>query len=137
MPLTNKGYHSQLNLIERERDRIVDPGQTTPLRIAVWNMSEEPWPILTDLGRHEGSVKLGILRLPQGQILAEQRSELPHTMFHNDEVEVRVKSSPVGFDGKRMPPGRYEVWIGLVQENTAWFYDKGDGVLTLIVNVEA
>jgi len=42
VPLTNKGYYSQLNLIERERDLIVAPGQTTPLRIAVRDMSEEP-----------------------------------------------------------------------------------------------
>jgi len=56
-------------------------------------------------------------------------------MFHNDEVEVRVRSNPVGFDGKRMPPGHYEVWIGLVQEFITWFYDKGDSVLKLTVEV--
>jgi hypothetical protein len=137
-PLSDKGYRSQLTLAKKTEGLNMMPGQTIPLRVSVRNVGEDPWPVHTDLGQQKGSVNLGILWFAKGQPgkrLAEHRARLPYAMFHEDEVEVDVNLDPVGYDGNRLPPGHYEVWIGLVQEHVAWFYDKGDDVLKLAVEI--
>jgi hypothetical protein len=138
-PLSANGYRSQLTMA-KETDRLtMAQGQMTPLSVVVRNVGDDPWPINADLGHEKGSVSLGILWFAKGQPgkrMAEQRAKLPYTMFHEDEVEVEVNLDPVGYDGNRLPPGHYEVWIGLVQEQVAWFYDKGDAVLKLPVDVK-
>jgi len=57
-------------------------------------------------------------------------------MFPGDEVQIDVAVNPIGYDGTRLPPGDYEVWIGLVQEGITWFYREGDAVLKLNVTVK-
>ncbi len=139
-PLSDKGYRSQLTLAKKTESLSVMPGQPLPLRVVVRNVGDDPWPVNADLGHEKGSVNLGILWLAKdqpGKRLAEHRAKLPYTMFHEDEVEVDVNLDPVGYDAKRLPPGHYEVWIGLIQEHVAWFYDKGDDVLKLTVQVKA
>jgi hypothetical protein len=137
-PLSDKGYRSQVSITHDEQKFRVAPGQSVPLRVKVRNTGEAPWPVLGDLEQEKGSVRVGILWFVQGKVdrrLAERRAELPHTMFNNDEAEIDVTLTPIGQDGRRLPPGVYEVWIGLVQEFITWFYDKGDAVLKLTVEV--
>jgi len=137
-PLSNKGYHSRLKLGLARQPLSVAEGQRVPVRVTVQNASTESWPILTDLGQEKGNISLGILWFAEGKPdkrLAEQRAELPYTLFPVGEAEILVGLDPVGYDGKRLPPGEYEVWIGLVQEGVTWFYEKGDDVLKLSVRV--
>jgi hypothetical protein len=139
-PLSDKGYRSQLTLAKKTEGLNMTPGQTIPLRVNVRNVGEDPWPVHTDLGQQKGSVNLGILWFAKGQTekrLAEDRAKLPYAMFHEDEAEIDVVLNPLGYDGKPLPPGHYEVWVGLVQEHVAWFYDKGDAVLKLTVEVKS
>lgn len=139
-PLSDTGYRSQLSLEKKTPDLTMTAGQTAQVEVWVRNVGDDPWPVHTDLGQEKGSVNLGILWFAKGQTekrLAEDRAKLPYAMFHEDEAQIDVNLAPVGYDGKRFPPGHYEVWIGLVQEHVAWFYQKGDNVLKLLVEVKA
>lgn len=132
-PLSGTGYRSQLKFTIT-----VSPDRVIPLKVTVRNMGKDPWPVLLDPGQQKGRVNVGILWFSRGNFatpLAEHRSELPYAMFTNDEVEIDVPLNPIGYDGKRLPPGIYEVWIGLVQESVTWFFEKGDDVLKLTVEV--
>jgi len=138
--LSNEGYRSQLSLAENRENFHVAPGQTIPLKVIVRNIGKDAWPTFADLGVQKGTVNLGILWFARGQVdkrLAEQRSELPHRVFSNDEVEIDVILNPVDYNGRRLPPGIYEAWIELVQEHVAWFHDKGGAVLKLTVEVKS
>lgn len=138
-PLPDEGHRSHLNIIGKERNLSISAKESVSLMITVRNMGKDPFPALRDLGRYKGSVRLGILWFAKGQTgkrLAEHRAELPRTMFHDDEAQIDVALNPVGHDGKRLPPGDYEVWIGLVQEGMFWFYQKGDKVLKLNLGVK-
>ncbi len=138
-PLSKEDYRSNLVLTEKREPLSITPRQKPPLRVTVRNMGAAPWPTFVDLGRDAGCVRLGILWFAHSQPekrVAEQRQELPYTMLRRDQAETDIALSPVGYDGKDLPPGIYEVWIGMVQENVTWFYEKGDDVLKLIVQVE-
>ena len=139
-PLPPEGYRSQLKRAEKGPRISVASASATSLTVTVRNTGNAVWPTFADLGQPEGSVRLGILWFAEGRTdrrLGEARADLPYTMFGNDETELPLPLTPRGYDGKPLPPGRYEVWLGMVQENVTWFYEKGDGVLKLIVHVEA
>lgn len=137
-PLSSNAYRSQVKLKERDTRFQVSAGQTIPLRLIVSNIGNGTWPRPTDLGYYTGGVRVGILWFARGRTdgrLAEQRAELPRAMFANDRQEVDAVLHPIGYDGRPLAPGHYDVWIGLVQEQVAWFYGKGDAVLKLAVEV--
>jgi len=139
-PLSDKAYRSRLSLTDNGQRLSMAPGQTVAKRVVVRNMGEAPWPVRTDLDQEKGSVRLGILWFDRGKTdrpLVEQRFEFPHAMFNSDEAEIDVTLTATGHKGKPLPPGMYEVWIGLVQEFVTWFKDKGDAVLKLTVEVKS
>ncbi|WP_337286849.1 hypothetical protein [Candidatus Methylomirabilis sp.] len=139
VPLSNEDYRSNIVLTEKREPLSITLGQQLPLRVTVRNRGAAPWPTFVDLGRDAGCVRLGIIWFMDSQAdkrVGEQRQELPYTMLHGDQAEIDVALRPIGYDGKELPPGTYDVRIGMVQENVTWFYDKGDDVLKLIVQVE-
>ena len=117
----------------------IDKGQTSPISLKLTNKSEVPWSgqAKADDGS-VGPIKLGVIwfnKHEPGKKLAEDRSELPYTLYPGDEANLQASLYPVGYDGAPLPPGDYEVWIGPVQEGVFWFYERGDNVVKLDVKV--
>jgi hypothetical protein len=110
-----------------------------------------PWPNLLGLKQPDYSVRLGLLWFNKADLTAsealsnssnlpeklnELRIELPKTLLPGETAKLTVNLEPVDADGFELPSGDYEVWIGLVQEGVAWFYQKGDDFLKLDVRVK-
>ena len=89
----------------------------------------------------QGLINLGILWWPaatprqRSALVAEYRVSLPWSLPPDETMELAVPLSAVGADGQPLPPGEYEVWLGLVHEGITWFYEKGDIPLKLLVDV--
>jgi len=89
------------------------------------------------LGRSgENAVRLGVLWFRDGVVVADGRTELPHTLHPGESAELDVDLQARGNDGQPLPPGTYEVQIELVQELVLWFKDAGDEPARLTVEVE-
>jgi len=137
--LSNKGFRSKLILGEKRTDLSMSSKRTATLNVLCENISKEPWPSFVDLEETKGAVRLGILWFKKGETekrLSEDRVEMPQALFPGESVELDIQLKPQGHDGKVLPPGDYEVWIGPVQEQVAWFYEKGDEVIKLQVKVK-
>jgi hypothetical protein len=81
-------------------------------------------------------VRLVLLWSHAGVHAAEPRIELPWALAPGEETVVDVPFAAQSLDRKPLPPGRYEVRVGLVQELVAWFADAGDpGEMRLEVEV--
>ncbi len=141
-PLPESAYHSQLCFLTNTRKSIIVTTAEHPTEIAVYVKHKgkgSPWPSYYGLPSGKFSVRLGILWFAPGQTnrkLAEQWTELPHTMFPGDEINVNVTLNPVNDHGEHLDPKEYEVWIGLEQKGVAWFYQKEDSLVKLKVVVK-
>jgi hypothetical protein len=136
--LLDKSYRSHLELTEKGNNYSISSKQSVSLNITVRNMSEEPWPTIMDLPDFKGSVRIGIVWFKIGQMekrLSEHRKEIIPSLFPGEESEIEIELRPSDYYGKPLPPGDYEVWIGLVQEHITWFYEKGDHIIKLYVKV--
>jgi hypothetical protein len=78
-----------------------------------------PWPATVDLPGPSRAVRLGVRWFRGGVLAAEQRIELPRTLAPGESAEVEVPLAPGG-----LPPGRYEVRLGLLQELVQWFPEE-------------
>lgn len=81
-----------------------------------------------------GAVRLGIRWLRGGGVAAEHRAELPHVLAPGTSVEVEVPLTAQTPEGAPLPPGRYEVRIGPVQELVRWFPEERE--LRIAVEVD-
>ena len=134
-PLREADRESQLRLanISNDRDIVESTGSITA---AVANRGAAIWPVPSDLGQEFGAVRLGVLWFRKGNTTspaAIQRVELPRALVPGDTVDVTFQLVPVAADGRRLPPGEYEAWIGMLQEGVGWFYASGDSVRKLRV----
>lgn len=93
------------------------------------------WFSTLELPGPERAVRIGLRWYREGAEIADLRAELPRTLSPGDAVDVELTLDPRTREGEPLPPGRYEVRIGLVQELVRWFRDAGDRELTLPVEV--
>ena len=137
--LDPEGCRSALRFMAGDSSIRVAAGNSRNLEILVENLGRQPWPSLADLGNPQGSVRIGILWFAWNDpntVLADQRADFRYTLYPGDRAASGVVINPVGKNGQALPPGDYDVRIGLVQEFVAWFYQKGDAMLRLTVHVE-
>lgn len=132
---SNNGHRSMIRFASGIRD-----GQTVEsterISVTVANRGESIWATPADLGHEQGAVRLGVLWLARGrtaQPAGIQRIELPRALVPGDTVDVTFDLVPRAIDGKALPPGEYEAWIGMLQEGVSWFYTSGDSVRKLRV----
>jgi len=141
-PLPAEGYRSRIENLGGSQPLTLIRGQVGTVRVRVQNTSTVPWPTHCEIGQMPGAVRLGVLWFRQGQArkdpgtaIVEGRANLPLALFPGAELTLTAVLQPITADGKLLPPGDYEVWIGPVQEGVAWFFQKGDGVLRLSVRI--
>src|SRR4029077_1511192 len=109
----------------------------TVITARVTNDSRRAWPKAARAG-DPGDIRLGVLWFADGAPdvrVAEGRVELPLPMAPKAEADVSVPLDAVDANGHPLAPGEYQVWLGVVEEYVRWFYDEGDDVQRLSVEL--
>jgi hypothetical protein len=128
-PLSDGAYKADLSLAYKAPTKM-SPGQITSIHLLVRNMSQFVWPYIgqTD-GRYQ--IRVGNRWLNQhGRIIEDGRGGLPYDLSPGGVAEVLlVITAPA-------VPGAYTVDVDLVQEQVAWFSEKGSEKLRFSILVE-
>jgi hypothetical protein len=103
----------------------VDPVPTLPIVVA--NRGRAAWPVTGDVRAGEAPVRIGIVWRPRGSgaTILEQRVDLPFALAPGERLALAPPLDGRGADGAVLPPGDYDVDVGLVHEGVAWFADRG------------
>jgi len=122
----------RLNNGSPEEIRQVSARAIMDIDLSITNMGSVAWPIGVKKPVNIGVVwfKKGSSPISYTQAISEERCYLPHVLMSGSSVDVNCKILP------KIVPGQYEVWVGLVHEGNSWFYERGDSVLKLNVNVQ-
>jgi hypothetical protein len=134
-PLPEADRRSQIRFkrVFAEGERVASDSHLT---VTIVNRGSAIWAGPHDLGKEDGSVRVGVLWRRRGsaaQPVATQRVELPRALVPGDSVEFTFQLVPKKADGTPLPAGEYEAWIGLMQEGVNWFSASGDSVRKLRV----
>jgi hypothetical protein len=134
-PLPAAACRSHLAWAGAAPPAVMHSGEVRTLRLRVAHRgSDAPWLPAGALKTDGGAVRIATVWTHEGVKAAEPRTELNWAVVPGDEIVVDLPFAAAAADGKPLPPGRYEVRIGLVQELVLWFADVGDG--TLVQKVE-
>ncbi|HEX6864294.1 MAG TPA: hypothetical protein VF414_15800 [Thermoanaerobaculia bacterium] len=134
-PLPPAALRSELAWIEPPAEPLrLGPGeaQRLPLRVTHRGHGGDAAPWLPFDARQDprGAVRIAMRWLGgDGAVLLDQRTELPRAVAPGETVEAVVELRAT------LPPGRYLVRIGMVQELVGWFDAAGDRSLDLAVEV--
>jgi hypothetical protein len=92
------------------------------------------WPAQNDLRAGEAPVAIGITWMIEGDAVPrlEQRIDLPFSLHPGE----RLMLAP-SLDPGQLPPGSYEVRIGLVHEGVTWFAERGGALIRVPVTIGA
>jgi hypothetical protein len=105
-------------------------GSNYTLEIAAKNTGGEPW---IQQGTGEMPVNAGYRWVDhKGAVLPFEgtRANLSRTVLNpgeTDHLKLTIKAEPT--------PGTYNVWVSMVQEGVAWFYDKHASPLVVRVTI--
>jgi len=135
-PLPDAACRSHLAWAGTAPPSVLNAGESRTLRLRVAHRGAgAPWLPAGALKTGGGAVRIATVWTRAGVRAAEPRTELSWAVVPGDEIVVDLPFAAVASDGKPLPPGRYEVRIGLVQELVRWFADAGDGTLVQEVEV--
>jgi hypothetical protein len=129
-------YRAKLAMVNRNDEKpiviVLQKASNIPLEIA--NRSDLIWPARNDLRSGEAPVALGMTWMMPGDSTPrlEQRVDLPFSLHPGE----RLLLAPA-LDPGTLPPGKYEVRIGLVHEGVAWFAQRGEALIRVPVTIEA
>jgi hypothetical protein len=115
----------------------VDPPPTLPLGIT--NEAPVAWPVTGDVQAGESAVRLGIAWHPHGTstTVLDQRVDLPFALAPGERLVLAPQLDPRAAGGAALPPGDYDVDVGLVHEGVGWFAERGGARLTASVTIAA
>lgn len=132
-----RGFRSRIALVGASDAPIrVSIAQPPAFVLDVTNTGIESWPSVRDLGGPAGAIQIALRwyrRVSRDELVGDNRWALAISMLPGDRTRVRVPLAPIALDGKPLPPGEYEVRVGLVREKVALFADNGDAVVSLPV----
>jgi hypothetical protein len=126
-------------LVIRRTD--VVPADTTrgalAFRVDVDNVGAAAWPSSAEVGQRVPSVALGYywLRTGDGHRLVEQRIALPYSLSPGEHWSTAMIVDLDSQPPRRLPPGEYELHVGLVLDGVAWFSDRGDAGVTIPMTI--
>jgi hypothetical protein len=138
-PLGDSGYHSMLRIDRLDTQKPIGSDKGISFELTVLNTGNIPWLSFSELGSYRGAVRVGILWRSKSDSLKpvlEQRAELPGILQPGEESRFSISLVPLDGRGKRLSPGEYEIWVGMLQEGVVWFYTKGDTLVKIPIEVE-
>jgi hypothetical protein len=97
-----------------------------------------PWPTLRESGRIEGAVQVGARWYRQGDrsaVLSDQRWTVELGLHPGDSTTIAARFAPEDRAGRRLPPGRYDLKLGLVRETIAWVAEAVDDASVVAIEV--
>ena len=134
---TMRGFRSSLLFFQSLSLPLQIPTKgTTEFLIDVGNAGTEYWPTVRELGSYVGAVQIGIRwyrRDKSNTMVGDNRWPLFISLLSGDHTLVRVPLAPTALDRNPLPPGEYEVRIGMVRETVGVFADNGDAILSIPV----
>ncbi len=134
-----QGFRSRLALVGLPPGALPMPANgETNLVLDVENAGAAYWPTVRELGGPVGAVQIALRwhrRDQKEPFLGDNRWPLTISMLAGDRLRLKVPLKPIGLDAKPLPPGEYDVRIGMVRETVALFADNGDAVLSIPVVV--
>ncbi|MEO8565964.1 MAG: hypothetical protein ABI541_06235 [Betaproteobacteria bacterium] len=133
------GFRSHLASIglPSEPERI-PAGHSVDFVLDVTNTGREYWPSARELGSPANAIQIALRWYRKGnrsEFVGDNRWGLSVSMLPGDRTRLQVPLAPIGLDGKPLPPGEYDVHVGMVRETVALFADNGDEVLSIPVVV--
>jgi hypothetical protein len=105
--------------------------ETVKIEVTIKNIGDEPWPIKSSDDKGTNRVNLGLQWLDgNGRKIHEDRGPLPSAIMPASSItlDVNVRALP--------KPGDYTLYVSMVQEHVAWFYQKGAAPLIVEVKIE-
>jgi hypothetical protein len=142
-PLPISSFVSRLEIVG-VRPVTLRSGGSLVVDLAVTNAGRgAPWPSQRGFTAGHGWVSLAVAlsragspAAPVSSLLgASHREQLVRELWPGETTAEQVRVTATDAHGRALPPGRYEVTIGLVQEGEAYFADHGDPPLRLAVQV--
>jgi len=132
-PLPEDAFRSNISLIDRPTINIKNEIRI-PVKIQHVG-SDSFWPNLQSLNSAPYSVRIGVILYKLGgkERLFETRTDLPHVVYPNDIIDQEIVVDLDQIKNK-IDAGEYLIRISLVQEQVAWFFDKGDNALDIKIS---
>jgi hypothetical protein len=136
---TMEGFRSELALVNATSAAFSLSLQgETNIVLDVRNAGTAFWPSVRELGGPVGAVQIALRWYAHGKsdsFVGDNRWALSISMLAGDRARLRVPLKPIGLDGKTLPPGEYDIRLGMVRETVGLFADNGDAVLSIPVTV--
>jgi len=128
-PLAPQAYRAQLRFAYEPPTKL-HAGQTLSLHLLVKNLSDQIWPSGSEPdGKYQ--IRIGNRwRNAEGAVTEDGRGSLSYDLRPGDEAEVLIVIT-----APKMP-GEYALEFDMVQEQVAWFSDKGSEKLRVNMRVE-
>jgi hypothetical protein len=139
---SNDAYRAQVDIVGAPfTPPLMAQSTGPPLRIAlaIRNVGELVWPARGDVQAGEAPVAVGVLWLRNGSDVPvlEQRVDLPFSLHPGERLLLAPQLLPRLENGTALPPGPYEVAVGLVQEGITWFAAQRGAMARLPVTIGA
>jgi len=95
------------------------------------------WPASGEVGQRVPSVAFGYYwtRAGDRHRLEEQRIALPYSLAPREHWSTAMVLDLDAQPLRQLPPGEYDLHVGLVLEGVAWFLDRGDAGVTIPVTI--
>ncbi len=115
-------------VVRRAGSNAPDDARSLAFRADVENLGDATWTALDDAAATTTWVALGIYwtRPGDSQRMVEQRVELPYSLRPREHWTTPVVADFDAEPLRHLPPGRYEMHLGLVLEGVTWFSERGD-----------
>ena len=135
-PIPAEACHSRIEILgDSRRDLRIEQGSSHTFRLRLTHRGRgAPWVSTAALGTPDKAVRISVQWYQGNVFAADDRVELPFSLAPGDQAELDLVLAP-DTAARKLPPGRYEVRIGLLQEMVLWCRDVGDPTLTLRVEV--
>ena len=112
-------FEGRLDVVSPVTRFVVHPAKPSSIDIAIDNTGSAAWPTIADLGEVRGAVRIALRWYDESappRIVGDNRWDMAVSLLPGDTMRVRATLSPTALSGQPLPPGRYEVRIGLFRE---------------------